>query len=133
MEKIFKITLIAMAIIVAIVVFFTNFEEQLNQNIVAENEIENNIEKDKQNVVEKDETTEPEQPKELTEAEYKANCKEYSYKDVLRNPENYMEESVHLCFLVWINISRIVLHGQDLRVDCLYFVLHRRVRIQMNF
>lgn len=40
MEKIFKITLIAMAIIVAIVLLFTDFEEQPNENIVAGNEIE---------------------------------------------------------------------------------------------
>lgn len=85
MEKIFKITLIAMAIIVAIVVLFIDFEEQPNENIVVENEIKNNIEKDKQQVAEKDETTEPEQKKELTESEYKANCKEVYNADVFKN------------------------------------------------
>lgn len=49
-------------------------------------------------VIPKDEPIKVDEPteiiEEISEEEYKASCTEYSYKDVLRNPENYIGEHV---------------------------------------
>jgi hypothetical protein len=49
------------------------------------------------------EEVESETVKDLSEEEYKALCKEYSYKDVLRNPENYVGEKV----VITVEISSV--------------------------
>lgn len=42
----------------------------------------------------KDNKKKEQKPKELTEKEYKKACKEYNYKDVLRNPEKYIGKKI---------------------------------------
>lgn len=97
MSKKTKNWLIVIVVILVFGIIVNNSEENVekkeentkvenNNDETKENEIqENDIEKDKQQVAENDDTTEPEQPKELTESEYKANCNEVYNADVFKN------------------------------------------------
>lgn len=61
-----------------------------------------------------EEPTETEEPAE-TEEEYKASCQEYNYKDVLRNPDDYIGKRVK----VTVKISTV--HSASLLNDKYYF------------
>ena len=64
--------------------------------------------------VEMEDTTDTEEPIE-TEEEYKASCQEYNYKDVLRNPDDYIGKRVK----VTVKISTV--HSAKLLTDKYYF------------
>lgn len=89
--------------------------EKLKEELkVEKEEVEDNVktkEKDKKKEKaekpkeEKKETPKKEEtPKELTESEYKNACKEYKYKDVLRNPENYIGQKI----VITVQISTVM-------------------------
>lgn len=98
MQKSSRNALIAIAIILVLCVIGGNSEEKVekkedsakvetNNDEIKENEIQENNKGTEQ-------ALKPEEPKELTESEYKAQCQEYVYKDVLRNPEGYIGEKI---------------------------------------
>lgn len=55
---------------------------------------EQKVEKEESSTKKEQEKSKEEKPKELTEKEYKKACKEYNYKNVLRNPEKYIGEKI---------------------------------------
>ena len=86
--------LIIAIFVLAVIGSIGNIEEDTNKNNDTNIETENNEEKN---------NDESDVSKELTESEYKGLCQEYNYKDVLRNPEQYIGEKI----VVTLEISTV--------------------------
>lgn len=107
MQKSSRNALIAIAIILVLCVIGGNSEEKVEKKEDSAKVETNNDEIKENEIQENDKGTEqalkPEEPKELTESEYKSQCQEYNYKDVLRNPEGYIGEKI----VITVEISTV--------------------------
>lgn len=119
-----RITTMAMIFsFLGFLIFFTLFSianETVEKTYVQETNFEKNIE-EKENMtisnveeVLENETFSIEEVKE-TEEEYKASCNEYKYKDVLRNPSEYVGERIKIT----IKISNV--HEESWLNECKYY------------
>ncbi len=83
----------------------------------SENVVETTTSEEISEVVSEDESVEV--PTE-TEEEYKASCQEYNYKDVLRNPNNYVGQRI----VIEMEISSV--HSEDILTPVKYYFGHTK-------
>lgn len=108
-------TVISLYIIVGTLALFIGDDENISENETIQ-AIENDIPKEE--TVKNEEVSEKHEvevvPQE-TEEEYKTSCEEYKYKDVLRNPENYVGKRVK------VTVRLFSVHEASLLNDTKYY------------
>lgn len=115
-----KIVLLVIVIIIILLIIASstgpsnsdsnNDTSSAKNNIDISAEVEKN-EEDSNNVDSVEETSEPE----ISEEDYKAECKEYAYKDVMRNPSDYIGEKIKIT----VKVSSV--HEKSLTMPKYYF------------